>query len=877
MFIRTSVCATAAMVALLSGVPAFCHRSEPDKAQSDSLVLSSASVVPGGTVALNLSLTSPAAGEPAGLQWTLTYSPSDISSITASAGAAATAAGKFLLCSGTAGSYTCLLTGLNTNVIQNGAVAVVTVTVSANVTQTSIGITNALGTSPAGDTIPIAATGGSITTAAPVTLTSLTCYPSVLNSQASSACTVGLSGTAPARGVAVTLSDGNAALTIPASVTVPAGNSTANFIASTGTVTVSQTVVVTASLNGVSKSFSISLVAPAVSSLACNPAALPSGGSSTCTITLNQTAPSGGAKVSLSSNNAVLTVPASAIVAAGSSSATFTATAGAIADGGQSATLTATLNGASQQVTLLVASNIAINSLGCAPSTLASGASAACVVKLNRKTVIGVTVHLTDPQALLTIPASVAVLAGQTSATFTATAGTFATSQTATVTATLNGTSQTATLNLVASQRVSSLVCYPIILNAGASGTCTVTLSAVAPTGGVATSVSANSSAVTVPSSVTVPASSSTSTFPITAASATPSGEAAVAVTAALNGTFQSASLTVMCPCSVWPSTAQPLDPASPSGQAIEVGMKFSAAVSGYVTGVRFYKGSTNTGTHVGNLWSSAGKLLATVTFANETPSGWQVAYFPSPVELAANTVYVISYHAPQGHTAVDNGFFTNRGVNNSPLQALAEGQYGSNGVYAYGSGGFPSSGSPATNYWVDVVFNIGPTVGTAAPVSLWAPTTVPTKPAAPTSQPAELGLRFNSNIAGYVTGVRFYKSPKNTGSHTGYLWTAAGTLLGSVTFTNEWASGWQQANFAAPIPINANATYVISYWSPAGYYADDAGYFATSGVTNDMLYAPMDGQYGPNSVYGTSNGFPATANRSSNCWVDVVFTTAIR
>ena len=828
-------------------------------------------------MALNLSLTSPAASEPAGLQWTLTYSPAYISSITASAGAAATAAGKFLLCSATSGSYTCLLTGLNTNVIQNGVAAVVTVTVSANLTQTSIGITNALGTSPAGDTIPIAATGGSITTAAPVTLTSLTCYPSVLNSQASSACAVGLSGAAPARGVTVTLADGNAALTVPASVTVPAGNSTANFIASTGTLTVSQTVAVTANLNGVFQSFSISLAAPAVSSLACNPTAIASGSSSTCTITLNQTAPSGGVTVSLSSNNAALTVPASAIVAAGSSSATFTATAGGIADGGQSATLTATLNGASQQVTLLVASNIAISSLGCNPSTLASGASTNCAVKLSRKTVAGVTVHLTDPQALLTIPASVAVLAGQTLATFTATAGTFAISQSATITATLNDTSQTTTLSLVASQRVSALVCYPTTLNAGASGACTVTLSALAPTGGVATSVSANSSAVTVPSSVTVPASSSTVTFPVTASSTKPSGEAAVAVTATLNGTSQSASLTVMCPCSVWPATAQPLDPASTSDQAIEVGMKFSAAVSGYVTGVRFYKASTNTGTHVGNLWSSTGKLLATVTFENETASGWQLAYFASPVALAANTVYVISYHAPQGHTAVDNGFFTNGAVNNPPLQALAEGQHGPNGVYAYGSGGFPSSGSPATNYWVDVIFNIAPTVGAAAPVSFWASTMAPKTPAAPTSQPTELGLRFNSNIAGYITGVRFYKSSKNTGSHTGSLWTTTGTLLGSVTFTNEWASGWQQANFATPIPINAGTMYVISYWSPAGYYADDAGYFATSGVTNEMLYAPMDGQYGPNSVYGTSTGFPNTANGSSNCWVDVVFTTAIQ
>ena len=669
----------AVILAFLSGGIAFC--------QTDSLALASGATSPGGTVSLNLSLTSPSGNAPAGLEWTLVYSPSDITAIAASAGSSATSAGKFMSCSASPGSYTCLLTGLNTNPIQNGVVAVINVTISPATTATSIAVTNAMAASSAGSGISTTATGGTITTVPPLSLTSLSCNPSTVNS----------------------------------------------------------------------------------------------GASSTCTVSLNQAAPAGGSSAALASNNPALSVPAAVGVAAGASSATFTATA-----------------------------------------------------------------------------------------------GTVTTSQSATVTATLNGTSQAATLNLVTPVLVSALACNPTDLSAGASSTCTVTLSAVAPNGGVAVSLSDTSSAVTVPSSVIVPAFSSTATFPVTASTA-PSGETAAIVTAALNGASQSAALTVMCPCTVWPSTAQPLDPASASKQAIEVGMKFNSAVSGYVTGVRFYKGSANTGTHVGNLWSATGKLLATVTFANETASGWQLAYFPSPVAIAANTVYVISYHAPQGHTAVDNGFFTNGGVNNPPLQALAQGQHGPNGVYAYGSGGFPSSGSPAANYWVDVVFNIAPTVGTAAPVSFWAPATVPTKPAAPTSQPAELGLRFDSNIAGYVTGVRFYKSSENTGSHTGYLWTTTGALLGSVTFTNESASGWQQANFATPIPINANTMYVISYWSPAGYYADDAGYFATSGVTNEMLYAPVDGQYGPNGAYGTSNCFPTTSNGSSNYWVDVVFTTEIQ
>src|ERR1035438_1346651 len=98
-----------------------------------------------------------------------------------------------------------------------------------------------------------------------------------------------------------------------------------------------------------------------------------------------------------------------------------------------------------------------------------------------------------------------------------------------------------------------------------------------------------------------------------------------------------------------------------------------------------------------------------------------------------------------------------------------------------------------------------------------------------------------------------------------------------SVTFTNESASGWQQANFATPVAICANTPYVVSYWSPQGHYANDAGYFATTGVTSQMLYAPPNGQYGPNGPYANSNEFPASSANANNFWVDLVFTTAIQ
>jgi hypothetical protein len=136
--------------------------------------------------------------------------------------------------------------------------------------------------------------------------------------------------------------------------------------------------------------------------------------------------------------------------------------------------------------------------------------------------------------------------------------------------------------------------------------------------------------------------------------------------------------------------------------------VKFTSSSNGQITGIRFYKSSANTGTHVGNLWSSTGTLLATATFSNETASGWQQVNFSSPVSITAGTVYVASYHTTVGHFSADQEFFATAGVSNPPLEALANGVNGGDGVYAYGStSSFPSNTYTSTNYWVDLVFQV--------------------------------------------------------------------------------------------------------------------------------------------------------------------------
>jgi hypothetical protein len=161
---------------------------------------------------------------------------------------------------------------------------------------------------------------------------------------------------------------------------------------------------------------------------------------------------------------------------------------------------------------------------------------------------------------------------------------------------------------------------------------------------------------------------------------------------------------TMSCPCSVFSSTSTPGTPNTNDSSAIEVGMKFRSDVAGSITGARFYKGSQNTGTHTAHLWSSSGQLLATATFSNETASGWQQVTFSTPVQISANTTYVISYHTDVGFYSSNSGYF-NSSADNWPLHGLASGTDGPNGVYVYGASAFPTSSFNASNYWVDVVF----------------------------------------------------------------------------------------------------------------------------------------------------------------------------
>jgi len=140
--------------------------------------------------------------------------------------------------------------------------------------------------------------------------------------------------------------------------------------------------------------------------------------------------------------------------------------------------------------------------------------------------------------------------------------------------------------------------------------------------------------------------------------------------------------------------------------------------------------------------------------------------------------------------------------------------------------------------------------------------------------QTLTLGVKFWSSEPGTISGIRFYRAVKSRRGYTAKLYSAGGTLLGSATLAHESGSlpGWQVANFASPIPISPNTTYIAAYYCSVGDGASDA-YGLSGGVTNGPLTAPASSAVGGNGVYNSNNAFPKSSYKASNYYVDIVFT----
>lgn len=141
----------------------------------------------------------------------------------------------------------------------------------------------------------------------------------------------------------------------------------------------------------------------------------------------------------------------------------------------------------------------------------------------------------------------------------------------------------------------------------------------------------------------------------------------------------------------------------------VELGVKFRSSQSGYIKGIRFYRGIESTQSYTVSLYTASGKKLASATLAPQAGlgAGWREVRFATPIAINASKTYVASYHTKTGQYA-----FTSYGLStakkNANLTALASGSSGGNGVYRYGAAGqLPTQSYQATNYFVDVIFDV--------------------------------------------------------------------------------------------------------------------------------------------------------------------------
>jgi hypothetical protein len=180
------------------------------------------------------------------------------------------------------------------------------------------------------------------------------------------------------------------------------------------------------------------------------------------------------------------------------------------------------------------------------PTTFEGGAAVTGTVSLGTVAPAGGTVVTlsSDVPSLVTVPASVTVAAGSTSATFPVTSMSTATETPVVLTATFPTTTLTASLTVLASPTVASLAVSPTSVVGGNASTGTVTLSGPAPAGGAAVSLSSSiPTAASVPATVTVAAGATMATFTVTTSVVTTPQVATIS--ASYHDTTKTAMLTV--------------------------------------------------------------------------------------------------------------------------------------------------------------------------------------------------------------------------------------------------------------------------------------------------------------------------------------------
>jgi hypothetical protein len=224
-----------------------------------TLTLSSASGSPGSVVTLSLSLNG-TGNQPADLEWTLIYSPTDFSSVSVGAASIAIAANKSVSCNNSVpGVSNCVLWGLNATPISNGVVASVSLTLSSSTLNTSSAVqfSTTGAADGAGASLPALGNGTVVTIQQQPSLNGFTCAPVSVTPPGASNCRVALTAPALSPGATVTLSSSSSAASVPPTVTILPGATSSTFNATAGSVAVATPVTLAASYLGISETFGL--------------------------------------------------------------------------------------------------------------------------------------------------------------------------------------------------------------------------------------------------------------------------------------------------------------------------------------------------------------------------------------------------------------------------------------------------------------------------------------------------------------------------------------------------------------------------------------------------------------------------------------------
>jgi len=330
---------------------------------------------------------------------------------------------------------------------------------------------------------------------------------------------------------------------------------------------------------------------------------------------------------------------------------------------------------------------------------------------------------------------------------------------------------------------------------------------------------------------------------------------------------------TQTCPCTLF-GNSTPTTADSGPDSSVELGVRFSASVAGTVSGIRFYKSTANTGTHVGNLWSNTGTLLATATFTNETASGWQTVNFSSPVAITAGTYYVASYFSPVGHYSEDDGYFTTSYIN-TPLTAPQDGVAGADGAYTYGgSSAFPASDWDSANYWVDLVFTTSSTTAGLSSVAV-----NPTSVTGGTSSTGTVTLTAPAPTAGFTVTLASNNAAAtpSTTSLTIPSGSSSGTFTVNTTaVTTSTAAQITASNGTTNVQATLTITPVANLTAVSVNPTSVVGGNSSTGTVTLNNPAPAGGAVVSLSSDSTSAVVPATATvTAGNTTATFTITTA--